>query len=109
MADTVSCSRCKVKHWTCLGCSKQIVFANYSPKDTAMYCNCCDHKFVCKECYTKTPGYDVWKPIFGSQHSVKDNISGESSANRFFKAQLEGKDMGGTRIGNLTIFSTNKF
>ena len=89
-----SCSNCKTKQWTCLSCSKKVPVQNWSnalKTDVAVYCNCCDHQFVCKACYsiqsTKTETrFRYWAPKFGYNHAVKDLISGESSTTRLAAA-----------------------
>jgi hypothetical protein len=79
------CSRCKNKYWHCLGCNNKIThmdfnntFKDNSQSIVAVYCDCCDHNFVCKRCYDKNPGYAYWKSVFGNSHSVYDLISKEN-------------------------------
>ena len=93
-----ACDKCKSKLWKCLGCSTTIPHNMWDSKfkgSVAMYCNCCKHNFVCKNCYIGKPGFNVWKPKFGMGHSVKDVMSGESDVNnmigKFFEAQRSGK------------------
>lgn len=79
------CSRCKSNSWNCISCKIEITreefydtFKENKQSPVAVYCNCCDHNFVCQECYNKNPGYKYWKAIFGNSHNIFDVISKES-------------------------------
>lgn len=61
-----SCEGCTNTHWHCLGCQSTISVADFAKEDVfdaqvAVFCNCCEHNFVCKTCYAAAPGYDTWK------------------------------------------------
>lgn len=89
-----SCVKCNKKHWICLGCKNRVCNQKYRENFktyVGMYCDCCDHNFVCRSCYEKNPGYDYWKPKFGTDHSVWDNVSGESGLSRILKAMISGQ------------------
>jgi len=73
-----------------------------------MYYDCCDHQFVCKDCYNQNPGYDKWRPKFGIDHSVYDTVSGESGLSRLLGAMMKDEAQG-MRMGNITLFKTTKF
>lgn len=89
-----SCNNCKAKSWTCLSCNKKISFESWQKefdKEVAVYCDCCDHQFACKTCYTKEKRtdrnpFDYWVSKFGVNHSVKDRMSGESNLSRMLQA-----------------------
>ena len=87
------CKNCKSSKWTCLGCGGTISANKYefNNPNVAMYCDCCDHNFVCINCYNKNPGYNYWKSIFGNDHSVFDNISQESDLSRTLLALINGR------------------
>jgi hypothetical protein len=84
------CKNCKLTNWTCLGCRDTILIHkyNFDASYVAMYCDCCDHNFICINCYSKNPGYNYWRPVFGNDHSVYDNISKESDLSRTLLALI---------------------
>lgn len=93
-----SCNNCKSKVWTCKGCAKQVSvdeYRNYWKENVeekiAIYCDCCDHNFVCRICYDNTPStskFNYWKHQFGRNHSVWDNVSKESDLSRTLQMLL---------------------
>lgn len=62
------------KIWTCLECNGTLTNNNMASvqemrKNIAFICLCCEHQFVCLECYKKNPSKD-WSSSFGSDHMV---------------------------------------
>jgi hypothetical protein len=88
------CSICKNKKWSCLSCRESIPYEEFYEekinKKVAVYCDCCDHNFVCKSCYDKNPGYNYWKLIFGNNHSIYDITANESDLSRTLMAIIGG-------------------
>lgn len=109
-----TCHNCDSKTWHCLGCKKEVSLEEFTNNkaDVAMSCNCCDHNFVCRACYDAKPGYDAWKPEFGSDHSVTDHVSGDSGIMRLLMALLGGRAGSGTSVPgapNVRVYSTTDF
>ena len=109
----VRCPSCHNKHYQCIECRRRIPFRDYNARfeqEVAVYCDCCNHDFVCKSCYAKHPTYDHWRDKFGSQHSIKDRISGISAASRLLETLQKGdlKNLTMRPMGNnIFMISTN--
>ena len=69
----MGCKDCSSEFWECLSCGTTIPTGLFNRKKfslVAMYCDCCEHCFVCKKCYTLTPEFDIWDDQFGSDHCM---------------------------------------
>jgi hypothetical protein len=88
-----SCPNCQKTVWKCLGCQKLIQNKEYDVgrQDVAVFCDCCDHNFVCRICYDQHPGYDYWRPVFGNEHSITDKVSNDSSLKRMLQGLFGGQ------------------
>jgi len=108
-----SCRRCKGKEYCCLGCDLKIPYAEYAAafeEKVAVSCNCCDHNFACRECYTKHPGYEYWRGVFGRNHAIHDHVGGESALTRLLAMLSRGEPLPDSNTesrGNVTIHYTN--
>lgn len=80
------CSMCDRKEWTCVGCKGEILIGEWFKHFTtsvSMYCDCCDHKFVCTGCYVTRPrNFVSWSMKFGRCHNVVDVATGETTVNK---------------------------
>ena len=72
------CKECAINEWMCLSCGNTIPYQNFHQRkntSVAVYCDCCDHSYVCRECYALTPETRVWETQFGSNHCPIDLLS----------------------------------
>lgn len=84
------CPKCNKKEWTCLNCTKKVDIQEFNLKLRnksgnqliALYCNCCQHKFICMKCYLISPTYKKWRKYFDENDLVKSAIDAESDYNQ---------------------------
>jgi len=82
------CTKCNTKDYTCLGCNSKVKYDDYKSEYTAIDCNCCDHNFVCINCWDKNSNYHYWKLRFGHDHAIVNHITGESRLNNFLMSYI---------------------
>jgi hypothetical protein len=129
-----SCSICEKVAWTCLGCQDVVPVAAYAtkraqpvflpaaateaakevnPDCVAVFCNCCNHQFVCGRCYAgdaghvNNAGYAYWRPKFGEDHVVYDRVSAVNPLTMLLTALTRGmvdvRTENGIKAGSLDV------
>jgi len=90
-ARKTGCQKCSSKTWMCLSCGMEIPTGTFNRRKSttiAVYCNCCEHAFVCRKCYSLTPDFDIWEDQFGPEHCIIDLVEEPMSLNSSFLSFL---------------------
>lgn len=89
MVVTMACSDRDETHWICLGCHAALPVNEFERRfgeEVAIYCDCCDHMYICHKCYNETPKYDYWRPRFGPSHAVRNVVERVDRLTRYLRS-----------------------